>query len=279
LIRRTAAAALATAALIGALPRDSRADDAARACATSFEQSQYLQKDGKLHDARAQANTCSAATCPAFVRDACQKLLADIDASQPTMVFAAQDASGADLVAVRVDLDGQPLVAQLGAGAIPIDPGQHTLRFVYGDQPPIEQQVLARVSEKNRIVRVVFSAAGRAVASPPVAAPPPAAATSKSGSVWPSLLVGALGGASVGVGVGAKSEADHLRATCAPRCSATDVSSINTRLVVSDVLLGAGVAVVGVATVMFILRGGGREAQAAAPPVVAMPGGGFGLAF
>jgi hypothetical protein len=278
---RGARAALAAGILIASSPHTSRGDEATKACAASFEQSQYLQKDRKLKDARAAALACSATGCPSFVRDACQKLLADIDTTQPTVVLAAQDEAGVDLALVRVDLDGQPFVSQLGPGAVPIDPGEHTLRFVYGDQPPVEQHVMIRVAEKNRLLRAVFAAPLPTGPDPRRLALLPPALPPRSRSAWPSIVVGTLGlgaiGASVGIGASAKADADNLRSTCAPRCASSDVSSVDTRLVVSDVLLGGGIAVVGVAVVLFVFRG--VHGESPAPPVVASPNGGLALAF
>ncbi len=259
-----------------------RGDESSKVCARSFEESQYLQKDGKLLDARLKALACGASTCPAFIREACQKILADIDSAQPTVVLAVHDAAGADLVDVRVDLDGHPFLPRVGAQAVPVDPGDHTFRFFHADDPPVEEHALIRVSEKNRIVRVAFSASTRS--EPVVATPPPAVQpTSFWAAAWPSVVVGALGlgavGASVGVGVDAKNDADNLRATCAPRCTTSAVNDVNSRLLVSDVLLGAGVVVVGVATVLFFVRHGSHESKPAAWRLVPGPSGGVALGF
>jgi hypothetical protein len=85
--------------------------------------------------------------------------------------------------------------------------------------------------------------------------------------IWPSIVVGAAGvatvAASIGVGIGAENEASHLRDTCAPHCAASAVDDANNRLLVSDVLLGVGIAAAGVATVLFLSRHGSHEA----PPV------------
>ena len=86
-------------------------------------------------------------------------------------------------------------------------------------------------------------------------------------------------GASIAVGVSAKSNLDHLRTSCAPNCASSDVASVNARGIASDVLLGAGVVAVGVATVLFFVRRGGHEASPAAWHVVPMPAGGVALAF
>jgi hypothetical protein len=256
-----------------------QADETGKACAASFEKSQYLMKDGKFRAAQVDALSCSADSCPTFVREACQKVLADIDSGQPTVVFAAQDASGADLVDVRVELDGQPFVARLSAEAVPIDPGAHTLRLFHGDEPPIDQQVLVRVGEKNRLVRATFWA--RSKPPTPIVPDVPAGQTTR-GPVWPAIVVGVGGlasiGVSIGVGVSAKSDVDHLRDTCAPHCASSTVSDVNTRVVASDVLLGVGVVAVGVAAAMYLLRSDGHEAPPVALHLTPTPSG-FALAF
>jgi hypothetical protein len=249
-------------ALLLGTPSHVHADETSKACAASFEKSQYLARDNKLQDARLEAVACGASACPHFVREACQKELADIDAAQPTLVLAAQDAKGADLVDVRVEVDGRALLARLGAEAVPIDPGEHVLGFFRAGQPPMLQHVLVRVGEKNRLVKAVFSPPVESVA-PFMAELPGTHEASSRGLLWPSIVVGALGvgtvAASIGVGLGAKNDADSLRETCAPACSASAVDSVNSRLIVSDVLLGAGVAVVGVATVLFFVRPGAKH--------------------
>jgi hypothetical protein len=257
-----------------------RADETGKACAARFEKAQYLQKDGKLRDARVESLACGAAPCPGFMREACQKLLSDIDLAQPTLVLGAQDAAGADLVEVRVTLDDQPFLPRLGADAVPVDPGEHTFRFFVADRPAATQHALVRTGEKNRVVRVT-------IPLPPPAPPQPAgpAATApegKSGGLVLPIVVGAVGvatiAASLGVGVSAKSDLDGLRSSCAPHCSASDVSSVNTRGAVSDVLLGLGVTGVAVAAVLFFVRRGGHEAPPVALRLVPATGG-VGFSF
>jgi hypothetical protein len=264
-VSRTAVSlALAVAALSAAGGRSAEADETSKACATSFERSQYLLKDGKLQDARVEALACGAAACPAFVREACQKVFADIDVAQPTVVLAAQDAGGGDLVDVRVEVDGQPFLARLGAEAVPVDPGEHTFRFFYTGQAPLEQHTLIRTGEKNRVVRAMFSASATP-AQPSLASAPALPETgTRRAPAWPSLVVGGIGlgaiGASIAVGLAAKEDADNLRSSCAPRCHPSDVADVNTRLIVSDVLLATGLITVGVATVLLLVRGGRHEA-------------------
>jgi len=255
-----------------------RADETGKACAARFEKAQYLQKDGKLRDARVESLACGAAPCPGFMREACQKLLSDIDLAQPTLVLGAQDAAGADLVEVRVTLDDQPFLPRLGADAVPVDPGEHTFRFFVADRPPATQHALVRTGEKNRVVRVT-------IPLPPSALPQPAGPATvpegKSGGLVLPIVVGAVGvatiAASIGVGASAKSDLDGLRTSCAPHCSASDVSSVNTRGAVSDVLLGVGVTGVAIAAVLFFVRRG-HEAPPVALSLVPSTGG-VGFSF
>ena len=131
----------------------------AKACSDSFEKAQYLKKDGKLAAAREQALACAREGCPGFMRDECNKMVGEIDGAQPSIIFAVRDAKGADLADVRVEVDGAPFAARLGGEALPIDPGEHTLRFLHAGDAPLEQHVIIRVTEKNRIISAQFPAA------------------------------------------------------------------------------------------------------------------------
>jgi hypothetical protein len=155
-VARTVIGAGVVVVLGAGAPRESSSDEAAKACAASFEQAQALQKSLRLEAARVAAVACTASTCPAFVRDVCVPLVASIDAAQPTLVLSAQDSTGTDLVSVRVDLDGKLLVPRLGADAVAVDPGEHSVRFIFGAEPPVEQHLLLRVGEKNRAVKATF---------------------------------------------------------------------------------------------------------------------------
>ncbi len=236
------------------------ADESTKACTESFEQTQYLQKDNKIRAAREQANICAREVCPKFVRDECTKWISNLEATQPTVVISAHDDKGADLVDVRVDVDGTLLQSQVSGTAVAIDPGPHTLRFTREGQTPIEQKVVIRVTEKNRVVKVDFPASGAVATTTETSQP---SSSSPRGPLWPGLVVAGVGlvsiAASIGIGVSAKNAADDLQKTCAPRCSHDDVSAIDTKVIVSDVLFGVGLVAAGVATWLFIARPGGHD--------------------
>lgn len=258
--------AVLVAVALATISASALADEAAhKVCATSFEKAQVLRKADKLAGAREQALVCARDACPGFVRDECAKILAEIDASQPTVIVAARDEHGADLVDVRVEVDGKTLVDRLGGNALPIDPGEHTLRFTYDARPPVEQHVVIRVTEKNRRLDVRFPAAPAArVASGPIAPPP---SHRVHGPVWPGIVVAGAGVAvfavSLGLGLDAQATADNLRRTCAPGCAHGDVSAVDTELVVSDILFVTGIVAAAAGVALVIWRPGGHEAPAA----------------
>src|SRR5579859_1362442 len=141
--------------------------DTIDACVSAATAGQDLQRAGKLRDARAKFLSCDKRECPAEVRSVCDRLLNAVEASLPTVILGAHDASGADLVAVRVLLDGAPLVESLDGKALTLDPGPHALRFERPGSAPIEQKVVILEAEKNRAVVVTFPSA-----PPPPEAPP-----------------------------------------------------------------------------------------------------------
>jgi hypothetical protein len=259
--------ALSILGAVGATASTARADDARQQCADSYEKAQYLQRDGKLTAARAQLLVCARESCPAFVRTECAKWLGEVDASQPSVIFAVRDADGHDLIDVRVEIDGVLLTDKLGGSAFPVDPGEHTFRLTRSaSSAPIEQRVVVRSTEKNRIVRMDFPREAPAVPTP--TSPPSAATVGAKGSLVPSLVVAGVSlasiGVSIGLGISAQSDADGLRASaCAPRCPSSDLDPVRTKLIVSDVLLGVGVVGLGVATWLFFARPGGDSPKAA----------------
>lgn len=206
---RLLAAALATSALV-AVGADARADDTKKECAAAYESTQSAREQGKLIDARKQAVACSASACSPYVVKDCTQWLSELDGILPTVVFTATDPAGAETGAVRVTVDGQLLVEKLDGRAVPLDPGEHAIRYEMAGAAAVEQKVLIRQGEKNRLVAVSFKKA--AAAGPATAAKPPSTAPSASGpevapvSFWNGYRIGALAAGVVGlagVGVGA----------------------------------------------------------------------------
>lgn len=149
----------AVAAVLGALSllasREVRAD-AKQECAAAYDATQTLREQGKLLEARQQALACSNANCSSYVVKDCTQWASEIEASLPTVVFVVQDASGADTTAVRVSVDGHVLGEKLDGKAVPLNPGEHVIRFEMAGAGPVEQKVLIRQGDKYRNLSAAF---------------------------------------------------------------------------------------------------------------------------
>jgi hypothetical protein len=196
-------------------------------CLSASESSIRLRADHKLRGARAQLLLCSAATCPAHVRDECIRQLDEVNTSLPTVVFAVTTGAGEELSAVKITMDDEVLVERLDGSALTLDPGSHQFTFEAAGQPPVVETVILHESEKGRRVDVVVGPraappvappappspepqpapaplAAATPTSPPAAAPSPAATPAsggKSGLATVGLVVGGAG--VVGLAVGA----------------------------------------------------------------------------
>jgi hypothetical protein len=117
-----------------------------------------LRKSHKLREARSRLATCASTSCPTDIREECSRHLPQIEAATPSIVFAAVDATGRDITAVAVTMDGDLLTRQLDERAIAIDPGEHTFRIEAAGHPAIEKKLSIPEGEKNRYVRFDFRA-------------------------------------------------------------------------------------------------------------------------
>src|SRR5690242_17352112 len=98
-------------------------------CVEAHADAQMLRKKERLTEAREKLALCAHKSCPALVQKDCTQWLAEVDAEQPTIVVVAKDENGADTLDVKVSLDGKLVSESLGAGAVAVDPGEHTLVF------------------------------------------------------------------------------------------------------------------------------------------------------
>ena len=79
-------------------------------CIDANGKGQELRREGSFAAARLQLRQCATPSCPAMVRDDCTRRLDELESAQPTILFDVKDATGTDLIDVRVSVDGQPLV-------------------------------------------------------------------------------------------------------------------------------------------------------------------------
>ena len=244
----------------------SRADVAS--CIAAAERAQPLRASGHLLEARDALITCAADSCPTTVRTDCVTWLTEVGNEIPTLVVQARNAAGEDLADVAVIADGAPAKASLDGLPISLDPGRHRLRLQSPGRTPVEQTVLLQQGER-RAVSVTLLRPGEKVA----AGPSPAAGEAASRIPTVSLV---LGGASVmlaGTGVAlwavGKSEKSDLDDGCGrtSSCAHGDIVSSRTKLIVGDVLVGAGLLALG-AGVYFAL-----STKRSAPAVALVPNG------
>jgi hypothetical protein len=275
-MRRVAWVAIAASGmLVSSVAREARATGPALDCPSSSEEGQRLRDKNKYLEARAMFRACSQSTCPAIVRKDCSKWLAEIDDSQPSIVIAAQDATGADLSAVRVMLDDKQVASRIDGSPIAIDPGEHSLRVETEGHAPLSQRVIVRVNEKNRLIRVVFQDGPKPAVSGPPKPPAGDAPTNGAGSgagAGPrassglpvlGFVVGGLGVLAMGsfayFGLTSKSDLGALRSECAPFCDQSKLDDVKSRMLIADVSLGVGIVALGVAVVIFATSGGGKK--------------------
>lgn len=248
-----ASAALALAA------GPARADEPAptpRACNAAYEQAQILRKANKLRAARKELLTCSQSKCPGAITADCGPWLREVEASLPSIVVVARDPAGADVPAVKVSVDGAVLAPRLTGAPLEVDPGEHAFTFEPERGQRVEQTLLINLGERNRLVQVTIRpepAPGKPVSD--VATPP--VEKKGGGTLWPGIVAGGLGLASLGASIGlwakAKSELSALRTSCAPDCLASQVDPIKTKGLVSDVTFGVGLAGIGASVLLFVL--------------------------
>jgi hypothetical protein len=267
------------ASVVAAAPAGARADDGddKRACGVTYALTQTLRQAGKLTAARRPAMICSRDTCAEFIRTDCARWLAEIDASQPTVVFEVRDAAGLETTAVRVELDGKPWIDRLDGKAAAVDPGLHKLHFVLAGGGEIDDTVQIREGEKNRKLTASFQNAGSPAplgdgAAPPVSEP---GGEPQRRSVAPWVIGGvglaalAVGGILAGVVAADKSttENPHNCNQKAPfHCNGAGLSAFNQARTLGPVsTVGFIVGGVGVAAGVVWLAARG-PAKASAPP-------------
>ena len=230
---------------------DGRADEK-QACASAAEEAEQLRIDAHLLAARERLLQCSRPACPAAVRSDCAQWMTEVAAAMPTVVFAARDAGGRDLLGARVSIDGVFLEHGLDGKAVEVDPGVHTFRFE-SDGAARQETVLIREGEKNRAITTTLDTGAVAPTAPArtSSSVPPAPA-----SVRPSSWTWAFGGVGLlAVGIGAylelsvNADASELRSTCGHSCSHAQVDPLLFRQqVLGPVAFGVGALALGLAT-------------------------------
>jgi hypothetical protein len=274
-------------------------------CVDTNTRGQHLRTEGKLIEARRELRRCADPSCPTLVRNDCTKRLDDAENAQPTIAFEAKDGSGADLTAVKVEVDDRPFADTLDGAALPVDPGQHVFTFKVANQPPVTRTLVLTEGEKGRRERVVLGGSGASAPAQLPAAPADSGLPLPQVETAPSEHKGGMGtqkvlgvvaagvgvaGIAVGAVFGAQAFSEKNQqvsdcgspTTCTPagRSRAMDDRSTGlTDSTIADAGFIAGGALLLGGVVLFLAGGSSpRPAQGAAvrfTPSVAPGGGGM----
>ncbi len=196
---------------------------------------QKARKAGELATARAAFLRCAQAACPAEVTARCVDWVAEVDVAMPSVLVAAQDEHGRDMLTGTVRIDGTSHPEALGGQAIPLEPGAHVLRLEVTGRAPVEQSIVTREHEKNR--RVVLRIA-----------------TPRRPSVVPFIL-GAIGGAAA-LSFGAFATVgvlDRQSARCDIGCDSSNANRVRSEFLAADISLATSGTFVVAAIVSYII--------------------------
>ncbi len=258
-------AALAMAIALAAGPAAAAPRDEVHACVTASERGQRLREKLQFKEAREEFVACSRDVCPAVVRSECVKWTNDIVDRMPSIIIRAKDEAGNDVTDVRMFVDDQLAQDRLDGRRLDIDPGPHTLRFERAGNAPREMKVLVREAERNRFVDIVLGEAPKP--KPDRNERPPAPEDGKPFPIAAALLggVAVLGGVTFAIlASSGNSDVSHLRSTCAPKCSSSDVSSAKTKIILANVALGVGIlALAGAGYYLFVAPSGASSSAGA----------------
>jgi hypothetical protein len=230
-----------------------RADQIDR-CLSSHAEAQRLRIAGKLRTARQELLVCASQACPRLVRTECGIALQDVTGELPSVVVRTEDGKGREVESgsVRIIVDGAVTVDVFRGLAIDVDPGQHLFRFEVSGKPAVEQNVMIRQGEKNRTLVITFPDATRETPAPSPSTP------SRRMLPVASLVLGGIGVAGGGLfavlAASARSDVEHLRATCSPACAHSDVATVREKLIAANVALGIGAGAFVGAVWLFALR-------------------------
>ncbi len=126
-------------------------------CLEAHGRGQDQRDSGHLTLARQTFLTCAQTTCPGLVQADCARFGEELDRIVPTVSFAARDTGGGDLPDAVVFVDDQAVPMRLDDGkSYDLDPGRHTIRFVY-DGHETKVGIILSQGEKGRTVIATFA--------------------------------------------------------------------------------------------------------------------------
>lgn len=286
---RTLARASIVAVAMALAAAPARADMNKAQCVDANTKGQDLAHDGKLSAARAALSSCAVASCPALVREDCDRRLAALDAAQPSVVFEVKDASGADVTGVTVTTDGSAEARDLDGTPVRADAGEHVFVFSAKGRAAVTKKVVLAGTDRDRREPVVFGPVAAPAEAQPVPVPaahveprsPASTSGGMSGLRRAGLATAVVGVAGLGLGAVfgllTRSAWDEQQADCNTTTCTTDGhdralaahSRIATDSAVATAGFIAGGALLAAGVVMFVA--GGRHAEPASTALVVAP--------
>jgi hypothetical protein len=229
-------------------------------CAAAHADGQRLRQDGKITAAKESFGRCAAADCPDVVRADCEGWSKELSRAVPTIVLVATRGED-DESDVRVWVDGVPVRERLDGRPVPVDPGEHVVRFESSRGETVERRVVVQEGEQGR--RVIAALAPLSATHGPTA---PAPAQSAEGTreagrrahSHPAVAWTLVGMSAVALGSFAYFAVDgrvrqaELESGCAPRCTQSDYDKMHTAYIAADVSLVASVLLGGGAAAVWI---------------------------
>jgi hypothetical protein len=209
---------------------------------------------------------CARSECPDLVRNDCAEWIAQVDSAIPSVVVAVRTPGGELVSDVRVTVDGRVERERLDGTPFDVDPGPHVFRFESSDGRFAEESRVIVQGDKGRMLNVTLSTLLLPPDPPPVVNAPTTRSTVPLGSF---VLggVGVVGLSSFGYFAWTGYQAEkQLRVACSPRCTPDEVSNAQTRYIVADVSLAAGVLSLGAALWIAIAHARSTHARRSASP-------------
>jgi hypothetical protein len=288
-MRSIALASLTCSILFASLPAQAAppAGPDRKACIAAADDGQKLRDDNKLTAARDKFILCASKSCPGAVAKECSQWLQDAERDMPSVTFRARDERGKEILDVRVLIDDQVVAESIDARALPVDPGEHRFKFARSDGKAVEDKIVLRPAEKNRLIELTFEGPKQADTTTPkdngsTVTPPPEEPA--RGFQIPVMGWVGAGVAVVGVGmmayfaVSANGDEDDLRSRCAPNCPESERDSVDQKVLLANVGMGVAIVGAGVAIVSTVLANSGSKSKSArVTPGIAPTHGGAAL--
>jgi hypothetical protein len=283
-VRPLACSATLFIVTMGAFGPIAQADEV-DACFNAAEQAQALHRQSKLRQARQQLEVCTRSLCPRALRGDCRAWTTEVEAELAWLSLRVLDPKDRELGDARVELDGQPVLAD--GIAVEIDPGDHAVHVERPGSAPEDRHISLRAGEHSQVsITLLPSKANEpatqgslkldAGASTPYRREEPSRTIPLSGWVFGGVALASLG-ATAALWVVGMNERSDLVAGCGVThsCSPSDVDASHEKLLIGDATLGAGLLALGAAT--WLTLSSWSKKPVAQVRVGRVPGGAMGV--